>query len=120
MPSIEPTPDQIQAFLAADISGPIHMLNLLKFKPNGGRESYAKYSGNTLPLLQERGGKVVYHAEGKAAVIGNEQWDTIIIVEYPSRDAFFDMIQSEQYQAGQHLRTEALEDSRLVCMQAST
>lgn len=119
MPSIEPTPEQIQAFLSADIQGPIHMLNLLKFKKDGGRESYAKYSDNTTPLLTERGGKVVYHAQGKAAVIGGEQWDVVLIVEYPNRDAFFDMIQSEQYKAGQHLRTEALEDSRLVCMQAN-
>ncbi len=119
MPSLAPTPEQIQAFLAADIQGPIHMLNLLKFKPDGGRESYAKYSDNTTPLLAERGAKVIYHAQGKAAVIGGEQWDTIFIVEYPNREAFFDMIQSEQYKAGQHLRTEALEDSRLVCMQAT-
>lgn len=119
MPSIEPSPKQMRAFLAMDIEGPIHMLNLLKFKPDGGRTAYAKYSDNTTPLLTERGGKVVYHAVGKAAVIGGEQWDAIIIVEYPSRDAFLDMIQSEQYKAGQHLRTEALEDSRLVCMQAS-
>lgn len=119
MPSIEPTGKQLQAFLAMDIEGPIHMLNLLKFKPDGGRETYAKYGENTMPLLFERGGKLVYQAEGKAAVIGGEQWDAIFIIEYPNRDAFFDMIQSEAYQAKQHLRTEALEDSRLVCMQAS-
>ena len=119
MPFVEGTKEQMKAFLAMDIEGPIHMLNLLKFKPDGGRKSYAKYSDNTFPLVQKRGGKVVYHAEGKAAVIGDEQWDTIIIVEYPSRDAFVDMVQSEAYKAGQHLRTEAIVDSRLVCMQAT-
>jgi len=119
MPSVERTEEQMNAFLAMDIEGPIHMLNLLKFKPNGGRKSYAKYSDNTFPLIQKCGGKVVYHAVGKAAVIGDEQWDTIIIVEYPSRDAYLDMVQCDAYKAGKHLRTEALDDSRLVCMQAS-
>jgi len=119
MPSIESTNEQMSAFLELDIEGPIHMLNLLKFKADGGRKSYAKYSDITYPLIQERGGKVVYRAKGKAAVIGNETWDLIIVVEYPSRDAFFDMVQSDAYKAGEHLRAEAIEDSRLVCMQAS-
>jgi len=119
MPSIGPTEEQMNAFLAMDIEGPIHMLNLLKFKPDGGRKSYAKYGENTLPLIQKHGGKVVYHAVGKAAVIGDEQWDSIVIVEYPSRDAYLDMRKSDAYLAGKHLRTEALADSRLVCMQQS-
>lgn len=114
---VEGSPDQIKAFMALPIEGPIHMLNLLRFKKDGGRASYAKYSAHTVPLVEKRGGKVVYAAEGKATVIGGENWDSIFIVEYPSREAFIDMITSQEYQSGAHLRHEALEDSRLVCMQ---
>lgn len=118
MNHVEGTGEQFKSFMGLPIEGPIHMLNLLRYKEDGGRETYAKYGAHTAPLLEARGGKVVYRSEGRATVIGEEVWDTILIVEYPNRDAFFDMIRSDEYQAGVHLRTEALEDSRLVCMQS--
>ena len=42
MTHIEGTPEQFKAFTDAAIDGPIHMLNLLRYKANGGRESYEK------------------------------------------------------------------------------
>jgi len=118
MGHVEGTQEQMVAFMKLPIEGPIHMLNLLRYKADGGRESYAKYSARTVPMVEARGGKVVYSARGRATVIGGEEWDSVFIVEYPSREAFIDMVTSEDYQAGVHLRHEALEDSRLVCMQA--
>ena len=119
MNHVEGTKEQMKAFLAMDIEGPSHMLNLLRFKKDGGRETYAEYGKATTPLLEKRGGKAVYRSEGQATVIGDEEWDAIFIIEYPSRDAFKDMITSDEYRAIVHLRHEALEDSRLVCMKAS-
>jgi len=119
MPQVEGTPEQFRAFMKMDLEGPIHMLNMLRFKPDGGREAYAKYSDHTTPLLEKRGGKAVYRAEARKAVIGEEDWDEIFVVEYPNKAAFLDMVLSEEYQKGVHLRHEALADSRLVCMQAS-
>jgi uncharacterized protein (DUF1330 family) len=118
MSYIEPIQEQFRAFMSSSIEGPINMLNLLRFKPDGGRERYAKYAEHTAPCLEAVGGRVVYSAEGKAAVIGPEQWDMILIVEYPSVQKFVEMTTSEAYLKGVHLRTEALADSRLVCMQA--
>lgn len=119
MVHIDGTKEQMVAFMKSDIEGPIQMLNLLRFKADGGRESYAEYSKHTVPMVEKRGGKVVYRAEGKATVIGGEEWDSVFIVEYPTHAAFVDMVTSEEYQATAHLRHEALEDSRLVCMQAT-
>lgn len=119
MPYIEPTQDQLKAFASSGITGPIHMLNLLKFKPDGGRESYSKYGANTLPRMERVGAKVVYQARGRAAVIGPDTWDLVMIVEYPSVEKFIEMTSSADYLKGVHFRTEALLDSRLVCMQAS-
>jgi uncharacterized protein (DUF1330 family) len=59
----------------------------------------------------------VHRYATRKTVIGGEEWDDVFIVEYPSKEAFFDMVTSEEYQKGAHFRTEALEDSRLVCMQ---
>lgn len=120
MPHVEGTPEQMKEFLNLNVEGPIHILNMLRFKEDGGRESYAKYSANTVPLLQARGGKSVYRSVARKTVIGDETWDEVFIIEYPSKDAFFDMITSDESQKGVHLPMEALEDSRLVCMQATT
>ena len=118
MPHVEGTKDQMKEFLKLEVTGPIHMLNMLRYKKDGGRETYAKYSANTEPLLKQRGGKIIYRSAAKKTVIGDETWDVVFIVEYPSKDKFFDMVTSEEYQKGVHLRHEALADSRLVCMQA--
>ncbi|MFP6581440.1 MAG: DUF1330 domain-containing protein [Candidatus Hydrogenedentota bacterium] len=119
MPHVEGTKEQMVEFAKLEVEGPIHMLNMLRFKKDGGRETYAKYSANTVPLLQARGGKAVYRSVARKTVIGDETWDEIFIIEYPSKDAFFDMVTSDEYQKGVHLRMEALEDSRLVCMQTN-
>ena len=120
MAHLEGTKDQMKEFLKLPVEGPIHMLNMLRYKKDGGQETYMKYSDNTKPLLEARGGKIVSSWSPRMTVIGDERWDWIFIVEYPSKDVFFDMITSEEYQSGVHLRTEALEDSRLVCLQAHT
>ncbi|MCH7958979.1 MAG: DUF1330 domain-containing protein [Candidatus Hydrogenedentes bacterium] len=117
MSHIDPAAEQLKAFQSMPCDGPIVMINLLKFKSDGGRELYAKYGENTMPLLAERGGRVLYQGKGRMTIIGEEDWDTVILVEYPSRDAFFDMVTSDAYQTHVHYRTEALEDSRLICTQ---
>ena len=117
---VEPEQDQMQTFLKSDIEGPIHMLNLIRLKKDGGLESYAKYGEATGPCLAKVGGKIVYQAQGRFTVIGGETWDMVFIVEYPSRDKFIEMVTSEEYQKGAHLRGEGVEDSRLVCMQSGS
>jgi uncharacterized protein (DUF1330 family) len=119
MPHVEGTKEQMKTFMKLDIRGPIHMLNMLRFNADGGRDKYRQYGEHTAPLLAKVGGKVIYQSQTRATVIGGEEWDAIFIVEYPSRQAFLDMVLSEDYQKGVHLRREALEDSRLICMQAN-
>ena len=43
-----------------------------------------------------------------------ETWDEVLLVEYPSRDAFVAMVQSPAYQAIVHHRSAALRDARLI------
>jgi uncharacterized protein (DUF1330 family) len=40
--------------------------------------------------------------------MGDDSWDLVALVEYPTRQAFLDMVASPEYQAIGHLRTEAL------------
>ena len=87
---------------------PVTMLNLLAFKADGGRERYAEYGAAVAPLLERVGGRVVFAGEGNAALLGDGSWDMVLLVEYPSRGAFLEMVGSEDYAAIAHLRTEAL------------
>ena len=45
---INPTREQFKALMAQDYKGPIMMINLLKYKKDGGRESYEKYETGAL------------------------------------------------------------------------
>jgi hypothetical protein len=51
-------------------------------------------------------------------MIGEDGWDMVLLVEYPTRLAFLDMIGSPAYQEITHLRTEALTRAELHPMDA--
>ncbi len=88
--------------------GPVTMLNLLAFVPDGGRERYEQYGAAVAPLLERAGGRIVYAGEAASPLLGDAGWDVVALVEYPTRQAFLDMISSPEYLAVAHLRTEAL------------
>ena len=87
---------------------PVVMLNLLAFKPGGGRARYEEYGVAVAPLLERVGGRVVFIGDPAMALLGEDSWDLVVLVEYPTRQAFLDMTGSPEYLAIAHLRTEAL------------
>ncbi len=108
--SVDPTGADLQRFLAEDAGGPVVMLNLLRFKPGGGRERYAEYGAAAQAFLDGVGAEVLYAGECSTAVVAadGEAWDALLLVRYPSRQAFLDMISTPEYLAITQLRTEAL------------
>jgi uncharacterized protein (DUF1330 family) len=92
----------------AEDGKPVVMLNLLAFQPEGGRERYAEYGAAVMPLLGKAGARAVFLGEPAAALLGDDSWDSVLLVEYPTRQAFLEMVGSEEYRAIAHLRTEAL------------
>jgi uncharacterized protein (DUF1330 family) len=119
MPTVDPTGHDLKRFLAEDDGGPVTMLNLLRFKPDGGRERYAEYGAAVTPLLEKAGGRAVFLGESALPLLGEGRWDSVLLVEYPTHQAFLDMIASAEYQAIGHLRTEALEHGELHPMSAA-
>jgi uncharacterized protein (DUF1330 family) len=121
MHSTEPNPEperlNQEGFAAfagrAGEGSPVVMLNLLSFKPDGGRERYEEYAAAVAPMLEKLGGRIVFAGQPAAVLLGDDSWDLVALVEYPSRQAFLDMIGSEEYQAIGHLRTEALAKGEL-------
>jgi uncharacterized protein (DUF1330 family) len=106
----------LDVLLAEDPGGPVVMLNLLRFRPDGGRESYQRYAEALRVAINARYGlKVEYLGTGGHALVAEDgqAWDMVVLVRYPSRQAFADMIRDPEYQAVTHLRTEALVEAVL-------
>ena len=112
---VDPTPETFGAFIQEDEGGPIHMLNLLRYKPDGGRERYAEYGAAAQPFLEGVGGEIVYAGECSTLLVGPDghAWDSMIVVRYPSRGAFVEMVRNPGYQETTHLRTQALAEAVL-------
>ena len=129
MASVEPTPEQFEAFIGLeDDEGAIVMINLLRFRENAeyqpdasekpctGREAYLRYGAVAGPMVERYGGEVVAGGPVRFTVIGpqDEKWDEFVLVRYPTRQAFLDMVADSEYQSGVHHRMAALADSRLI------
>lgn len=91
------------------------MLNLLRFK-EGGRELYARYAeALEQTFLPRYGAEVLYAGDGSTALVAEEgqAWDAVLIVRYPTRTAFSQMVADPEYQVVTRHRTEALEEAVL-------
>ena len=110
---INPSAEQLQALIATEIDGPLVMVNLLRFAPDGGEAAYRAYGAAATPFIQKAGASIRFFGTGVATVIGGEEWDEVILVEYPNKQAFFDMTGDPDYPSD--LRSGALADSRLYC-----
>jgi uncharacterized protein (DUF1330 family) len=115
---ILPTKEQFEQVMAMDYAGPIFMINLLKFKPEGGAQRYQQYVEAGAETFKKVGLKAAFQANIAMAVIGDEDWDEILIAQYPSIDAFIEMNRDKDYQQAVQHRTEALLDSRLYLVKA--
>lgn len=111
---VNPTQEQMKAFAEMQDEGPIYMINLLKFKPDGGRESYQTYGMKFAEIMMSKGVEIIYRGRAVMTVIGEEDWDEVIVVKYPSKDSFIEMTMNPEYQEAAKHRTAGIEDSRLV------
>ena len=93
-----PTQEQMKEFLALPDDSPIVMVNLLKFKPNGGAEEYAKYAAGVQPILEKLGAKILFAGKGHYCLIGQADWDAVALVQYPRKKTLFQMAMSPEYQ----------------------
>ena len=112
---IQWTETALERFLTEDPGGPVVMLNLLRFRPDGGRESYQAYVEHLGSLGADFGLELLYAGDGATPLVAEagQDWDTVALVRYPSRGAFAAMVRSEVYRSGEHLRTAALSETVL-------
>jgi uncharacterized protein (DUF1330 family) len=127
-----PTDEQLQALLQSPVHGSIRMLNLLKFKEHAqyedgsdggcrnGMEAYLRYGAalNDDGILDAAGATMFYSEPVVGGVIGAANavdYDVIAIVNYPSRQAFLDMVSLPAYQEASKHREAGLAHQLLIC-----
>ena len=113
--AIDPRGQNLKQLLADDPGGPVVMLNLLRFI-DGGRPSYDEYTRwPSEGFLAKYGAEVLYGGDGSTALVAEDgqAWDAVLIVRYPSRSAFCQMVADPDYQQVTHFRTEALSEAVL-------
>lgn len=117
-----PTETQLSELMQSTETGPVVMVNLLKFIRDNdgttktGTDSYNRYMIATAPFLDAVGGKLLFMGEQNQVFIGDttDDWDLYLLVEYPSRKAFIEMITNPDYLKIQLLRENALANSALL------
>ncbi len=126
---IDPTKEIFARFRDMDRPGPIHMLNLVKFRakaayPDGreatGAEAYRAYARESGPVFRRLGGRQIWIGKPELMLIGpqdSEQWDVAFIAEYPDTRAFVEMLRDPVYREAVKHRQAAVEDSRLLRLQ---
>ncbi|WNG25453.1 DUF1330 domain-containing protein [Cystobacter fuscus] len=109
------TPADFERFLREDDGTPVVMLNLLRFRPDGGRERYLEYLRMAGPLVARYGAEILYAGDGMTPLAAEEgqAWDTVALVRYPSRRAFADMLADPAYAVADPVRLSALSEAVL-------
>lgn len=119
MAAIEPNPAQRATLseAAANNQEPVVMVNLLQFGPDGAA-SYQRYAKEVQPYLDSVDAKVVYAGDASHVVAGDIDrpwWDAIVVVRYPSRAAFVEMVTNPRYHENAHVhRAAALDSTHLI------
>ena len=101
----------LERFVAADPSGPVVMLNLVRFTP-GGSDKYTEYIArfSSSGVRERYGVTIVYGGTGHPSLVAAEggDWDLVALFRYPSRRHFVEMVNDPDYQEFEHLRAEAV------------
>lgn len=128
---IAPTQEAGAELFSRQIVGEVVMLNLLKFKDIAdysehpelhdgleitGREAYQRYIDQTLPLLKEKGGEIIFSGDSGSFLIGppDEKWDLVLLIKQQSLANLMSMANDPKYKSILGHRDAALEDSRLL------
>jgi uncharacterized protein (DUF1330 family) len=132
MSTVIPTPQQIQRLAEKGPEGPLVMVNLLKYKEKAtyepgrpeakenlsGVDAYRRYGMVALQHVTALGGSIVWGGPQKMVVVGDDganDWDEIVCVRYPSREAFLKMTQNPDYLAAHYHREAGLARTSLLC-----
>lgn len=104
-------------------NGPVVMINYLRFHERSadgdgtGWDAYVRYSANTVPMIRALGGSILWSGNPEGVAFGppsTELWDYMVLVRYPSRAAFLEMVTSADYARGNVHRENGVKDHLIV------
>lgn len=115
------SPERIAEMMQPGPDGPIHMVNLLRFKDRAayedgrdtdltGRQAYELYGRAVSALLPDYGGEVVFAGDVTFLALGQVEdlWDEVAVVSYPNRGALLAMSSSPEWREAAVHRTAGL------------
>jgi uncharacterized protein (DUF1330 family) len=118
---------ELDALRKSTDDGPVTMLNLVKYRDRSldgqgtGREAYTRYTDVAGGLVEARGGKVLWAGLMAEAALNegdrDADWDWGLLVYYPSRAAFIDMVTSPEYLAANEHRRNGVEKHLILSSQ---
>ena len=127
---IDPTGDQLAAFAGADLTTPIVMLNLNRYRDRAqyedpgpdddlaGRAAYLRYGEVALRAMEEVGARILWllPAEQLFAGCEHDRYDDALAVWYPNRAAFLAMLALDWYRDALVHRRAALEHATIIAL----
>ena len=134
--AILPTEEQfaeLAAIAGSDTDGPRVMLNLNRYReraqyedavPDGldpdvsGRDAYLRYGVVAARVLSRLGGRILWEAESKRTVVGEEGYDEVLAVWYPTAAAFIQLATDPELLAAHPHRAAALERAVILCCES--
>lgn len=130
--SIDPTRDQVRNLRDNGRDGPVVMMNLLKFRetanypaetgmaPCSGKEAYDRYQhAFTVAVGAVSQAEVLYDGPCEQVFIGQAgtdaaDWDKLLLVRYPTRQHFLNMMADTSYRDALVHRYAGLERTVLI------
>jgi len=136
--AILPSEDQfseLAAIAGSDADGPRVMLNLNRYRvraeyddavPDGldpdvsGRDAYLRYGIVAARVLSRVGGRILWEAESKRTVVGEEgdRYEEVLAVWYPSAAAFIQLATDPELLAAHPHRAAGLDSAVILCCES--
>ncbi len=84
-----------------------------------GIEAYAAYSEKNATIFPCLSGKIAWRGGFELMMVGaeSEQWEVCFVAEYPSVQAFVDMLRDPGFREAMKHRQAGVADSRLIRLQ---
>jgi uncharacterized protein (DUF1330 family) len=128
---------EVAELAGGESDGPVVMLNLNRYReraeyegevPGGlsadvsGLEAYLRYGAVAIAVLERVGGRVLWQADAKLMVVGDEtdRCDEVVAVWYPSFAAFVALATDSEILAARAHRAAGLERAVLIGCQSGT
>ena len=123
--AIYPNKEQIEELMKGPADQPVVMVNLLKFKERAdesegdasGQVAYGRYAEQMRKVVESQGGRFIWAGRVDSKVIGedgDQEFDVVALVEYPSRQKFLEIAGSQKVrEIGEH-RSAGLEMQWLI------